>query len=617
MRLSLALLAALALLTPVRANFLVVANLGPKPVSFTITHPNADGAGKQEYTLRSLENRAVPAGREPEIAFTLDGKPTRYRLDPYASYVFGEVQGKPVFQGVELAGKLPPPKDVPVNPPARAPFKIPVSLYVDHLEPRNRATWEKSLGGRVAAVSALLEGQTRLKFDGVAAGEWHADSRDDLFAAMREFEKEAKAPPGGLAFGFLSRDTGPKKDKEEKAETLLSAGRGPFGTHLVFADRPGVSEAERQEVMLQELGLWLGAAHTKDPFSVMRRELRDGAATRAGFFLQFDPVNLVIVNIWAKYRRDGQPKTWADFSEPDRARLEALYKTLAQICPDSPIAADHRATLERLREKGEVVVEPGAMPVKPRVVTPVTPLAPPAEAKPAAPAPAEAARVVVAAVRARAKAIHEMPVGQRPRGDRLTEDLVRTAAKAALSLDEPRRRTGFVAALGVALDDSTTLRNNPLTRDFCKAAETDAERAERVAALGTPTLGGRRDLCQHFALSATLAELYGATAAEATGLTKELADMQGTSGFSFVDLSADLAGIALATRLKAEPGMLADLAKLFRPEDYVPDPTGLREGLSPKRFAADYGGIADPRFKAALADLRQRVAACRGLREAK
>ncbi len=610
-----ALLALAALAAPARADFIVVANLNPRPVSFEISHPTVEGVPVQKYTVQAMENRVVPTGREPEIAFDLAGKLTRYRLDPYASYLFAEVEKKPIFQGIELVAALPAPADVPVKPAARPPVKVPVKVFADQFESRNRATWEKALTRRVADLSEVLEKQTGLALEVVGADDWQAEPQDDLFGAMREFERKAKPGPGVLALGFSAyRPT----VAAAPADALWSAGRGPFGTHFVFRDGALRGDGDRQEVVLQEIGLWLGAARTKDPYSVMRLKLGDGAANRAGFFVQFDPVNLVVVNIWAKYRRAGKLQTWADISPTDRLRLEVLYKTLAQICPDDPISVEHLGVLERIRTKGVAAAGEGVnVPPKPRVVVPAAPLAPPADAKLAAATKTDGVRAVVAAVRERAKVLHEKPAADRLKGDPLTQDLVRTAAAAALTLDPAQQTPAFLTALGIALDDSTTLRNNPLTRDLCAAVESDAERKERTAALGTPTVLSRRDLCQHFAISAALTELFGAAAAETAGVSKELMDMAGTSGFSFIDLTADLAGVAFAGRVKNDPKKLAELAEAFAVGDYMPGTAKLREGLSPKRFAADFGSVADARFTAALDDIRTRVAASPGLKPAK
>jgi len=49
------------------------------------------------------------------------------------------------------------------------------------------------------------------------------------------------------------------------------------------------------------------------------------------------------------------------------------------------------------------------------------------------------------------------------------------------------------------------------------------------------------------------------------------------------------------------------LAKEFAVADYVPSVTGLREGLSRKRFEADYGSAGDPRLTKAMEEVRARV----------
>ncbi len=39
----------------------------------------------------------------------------------------------------------------------------------------------------------------------------------------------------------------------------------------------------------------------------------------------------------------------------------------------------------------------------------------------------------------------------------------------------------------------------------------------------------------------------------------------------------------------------------------MPDPAGLRDGLSAERLAEDYGDPADDRFRAVLSDIRDRI----------
>jgi hypothetical protein len=199
----------------------------------------------------------------------------------------------------------------------------------------------------------------------------------------------------------------------------------------------------------------------------------------------------------------------------------------------------------------------------------------------------------------------------------LTAYYVRAAAAAAGRL--PRRAPverarAFLLALGVMLDDSSLLRKNPVTGGLWRRIETDAERARRLAVLGTPTVHGRHDLAQHFSVSAGLTAMAGARAAEAAGVLKELLDAEGGSGFSFADLAADLAGVAFAEQILRAPERLAGVAKSFTVADYAPSPRGLIEGLSSRQFARRYGSVNDKRFRTALEALRRRVRALPGYR---
>jgi hypothetical protein len=346
------------------------------------------------------------------------------------------------------------------------------------------------------------------------------------------------------------------------------------------------TEAERVELLAHGLVHLLGAAHSPDPFSLVRPTLGDGKARSAKFRVGLDPLNALAVGIWAEEMRDGELKEWADLRPPARARLIAVYKTIASALPDDPTAKAAAARLERL--------------------------APMAQREAAADGPAltakqQAVRKVVRAVAIRAADLSRLPDAERPKGDKLTAELVRTAAAVAATEEEEMQPAALLIGLGLALDHSTTLRDNPLTRNFCRAVESDAERRERTAALGSPTMRGRRDLCQHFVVSAALAELLNPTAAEAAGLLKERLDMAGVSGFSFADLAANFAGIAFAREVRRDPRAVARASVTFEVEEFVPDVTGLAEGLSKERFKADYGSETDPRFRKALDEVRKRV----------
>ena len=224
----------------------------------------------------------------------------------------------------------------------------------------------------------------------------------------------------------------------------------------------------------------------------------------------------------------------------------------------------------------------------------------------------KAVRTVVQAVAQQAVELQKLPLKERPSGDALTEAYIRTAATAANKLDKSVRVAGFVIGLGIALDDSNTLSGNPLTKKLCASAENADERKARIKNLGSPTVHARRDLCQHFAVSAALTEIVGADLAEFVGVAKEQADKLGGSGFSFADLCVDLAGIEFAKRIQKEPAVLEKLAKDYKVVDWVPGIEGLREGLKEAAFQKDFGGATDKRYQDQLSELRKRVAAVKG-----
>ena len=499
---------------------------------------------------------------------------------------------------------------MPPAPAERKSLKIPVTLFADEAQPVTKEAWEKAARARFAAAAAILEQQAGVTFEAADGGEWAATKDSaDWPAALADFTLKATLKPGGRAIGFTSR-------------AVPGDGFGcvtdPCCTHLLVRDNSPRSEAERTEVLAHHLGLWLGAVRSPERGSLMRAKPGDGQAVRKDFRIQFDPFNLLIVHVWAEELAAGKGPKFADLRPKARDRLFALYKTLADF------HAELKTGDTQAREYADRIDEARAAdPANPdrkeggdeKKEKPAPPTDPASRdrkgAVPSTTASDDAVRAVVQAVTAKAKELAKLPAtgdGARPKGDALTAEYVKAAAVAAETLEPAHRARGFLIGLGIALDDSTILRSKPVVKKVCEAAETDAERKERIAALGLPTVRGRRDLCQHFAVSAALTELFGATAAEFAGLSKELSDMKGTSGFSFADLAADLAGIELAVVVAKEPKRIAGYAKKgFAVDDHAPDVKGFADGLTEKQFKKDYGTGDDPRFKKAMDEVRTAV----------
>jgi hypothetical protein len=224
----------------------------------------------------------------------------------------------------------------------------------------------------------------------------------------------------------------------------------------------------------------------------------------------------------------------------------------------------------------------------------------------------EATRQVVAAVVEAGKRNAAAP---RPlTGDELTEYYLRAAADAARKLPAEKAVPAYLAALGIALDDSDLVRRNFLFGGFCRRVESEQERKTRIAVLGQPTVRRQRDKCQHFCVSCLLVALVGPEGAEAAGLLKEQMDMRpGGSGFSFADLAADYAGVAFAVRLRDGKTSL-EVAARFRVADFVPELGDLDDGLTEAQFKRKFGGFDDDRFAAEVKKIRERIRALPGHR---
>jgi uncharacterized protein YfiM (DUF2279 family) len=126
-------------------------------------------------------------------------------------------------------------------------------------------------------------------------------------------------------------------------------------------------------------------------------------------------------------------------------------------------------------------------------------------------------------------------------------------------------------------------------------------------------LGGRRDLAQHFIVSAVIAAAAGTPLAAAAGLYKEMSDARDGSGFSFSDLAADRAGemfgglatgsdaAARAFQARTAPGVVES--------DLMPAVDGLPDHLSEAEFTRRFGRVGSPAYNTVIDDITRRVTA--------
>lgn len=580
---------------PVSAAVIVLSNATEQPLACEIRHCARDS---EKITLAPGETRAVRVGKEPLLV----AGPDRVLLEPYHAYFLTRDSGRMQVQGVEIVGKMPAAEDVGEVPDRESkPVRLGITLLADDADPRARAVWEKALRARVSAAADVIERACGIRLEVDAVAEWRSNPAAKDFPALRkDFETTAKPEKGTIAVGFTSR-----KSAAITGGIVSPNGTAtPLGTHILLRENFPRTEAERVELLVHELARALGAVRSPDRLSVMRPRLDDELATSAKHRTTFDPLNLLALNIVAEELRAGNASKLADLSPAGKDRLRAIYDTVAKAVPDDPLP---RELAKSLAPAAVVAKNPD-----PAVTVPKDPPLSKAERK------LEATRKVLKAVVLRAEDLSRLPnaaptdkldaPGKRPIDDHLTIAYVRAAADTANTLDDDVKVHAFLIGLGIALDDSALIRNNPTTKKFWTAVESEEDRKERLKVLGKPTVQKRRDLCQHFFVSAALAAHLGPEAAEAAGITKELLDAVGGTGFSFVDLAVDLAGIAFAARIAKDPQSLDTFARVFYVGDHAPKIEGLVEGLPAAKFFKEYGSASDPRFHKAMEEVRKRVA---------
>lgn len=585
----------------------VLANRAGSEVGLRVFTP---GGTVRPYRLASGESLPVPVTGDVGIAFDEGGRVRQYRLEPHAIYCFAKPDGKLVLRRLGFATPADAPGDAsagdaqpgagPPGSPATEegaandrPGVIPVMVLVDDNEASVRRLWEQRLRQRVAEASAIFERQCRIRFEVVAVGTWESDDRMTRFAdSLREFETRVTPAPARLAIGFTSQY------RVSGFEHHLGITRRPLHSHILIRERSArFTDTERLEVLVHELGHFLGAAHSPDPHSFMRPKLVGRPSRARAFEVRFDPVNTYVMYLIGEEIRLRGVKSFLELSPATKRRLGGAYAAMVKDLPDDPAAAAYIKILE------------AAPTLQPAPIRHPEPLV-------------SATRVVVQAVMEAAEQNQHLPVrtaqnadgAHRLFGDRLTERLFRRAAAAAEPLPAEVAARAYLLGLGIAVDSSSVLRDSPILSQLCRQAESDQERDRRLAVLGTPTMRGRRDLAQHFVVSCALSVLIGPQATETVGIFKEIRDARSGSGFSFVDLSADLAGVTFATRLRDADLSLKTVATSFAVEDFLPHRGELQEGIPWQRFLAEYGSAEDDRFHRQQAAIRKRILGLPGYR---
>lgn len=123
----------------------------------------------------------------------------------------------------------------------------------------------------------------------------------------------------------------------------------------------------------------------------------------------------------------------------------------------------------------------------------------------------------------------------------------------------------------------------------------------------------RIDMAKHFIASAALTTTGGAHLANIIGLEKELSDARGGSGFSFIDLAGDRAGMHFGQLATSSPENARKLQKRMAAikdyTDFMPEVRDLPENMNRKAFKRKYGSVYTPQYQEILKEIDARIAA--------
>jgi hypothetical protein len=124
----------------------------------------------------------------------------------------------------------------------------------------------------------------------------------------------------------------------------------------------------------------------------------------------------------------------------------------------------------------------------------------------------------------------------------------------------------------------------------------------------------RIDIAQHFMASAAIGAAGNRHFADEAGAEKELSDAKGGSGFSFIDLAADRAGlrfgeIAVSNAENARKLQLA-MAQVNDYKAFMPDVIDLPEKMDEQTFKRTFTSLDSPETQALIAQIDARIESC-------
>ncbi|MDO4630427.1 MAG: hypothetical protein Q4C70_14710, partial [Planctomycetia bacterium] len=334
----------------------ILTNQAPVPVRFWIEE--TPGGERVEKTLLRGDTAVISNPQAATAVFEYGAELVQLQLAQDEIYLFAPMEGKMELLGIgpNYPGGKVPSRFSGKNAEARnsanngktggavnggavngdvfPTLTIPVVIYMDESIPMAVAPWEKRVRERVAEASAILEKTCFTRLEIQEFKSWQSDPKcENLGDMLKDFEGKSRLPQGVLAIGFTANRHAPHTRME------LGVARQPFmGPILLREEAPQITEVERLETLLHEMGHFLGAVHTSDENSVMRTVMRERLARDVNFTIAFDPLNALAMNLWVRQflRGDGKRVRTIDPDVVDG--LEAVYRMVQRIAEEQKAA---------------------------------------------------------------------------------------------------------------------------------------------------------------------------------------------------------------------------------------------------------------------------------------
>lgn len=321
----------------------ILVNSGTEPIRFWTEMKR--GAPRTEWTLAPGGLLSVPNPQETAAVFERAGELIRLRLLPDEIYLFVKQDGIQELFGIGPEYPTPVPtsriqgrvetRPVSLADASRALLStIPVVVFTDTNIPMAEGPWRERVGARIRSASEILERTCFVRLEIRDFKNWESDPTSrTLRDVLKDFEKKVPLEKGVLSMGFTAH-----KNIVE-TQTELGLARHPFyGRILLREEAPQVTEAERLETLLHELGHYLGAVHTSDENSIMRTVLHERHARNVHFEIAFDPLNALAMNLWTRQFRRGDGERLRTIHSDVCEELEVVYRLIQRLAEEQKAA---------------------------------------------------------------------------------------------------------------------------------------------------------------------------------------------------------------------------------------------------------------------------------------